>query len=79
MGTLLDEAVSGVQMDLSYLSPSLTPQALVNLISAVVANGTLSDATRTALRNFLRAAPRTPQRIREAVALALASPEFQDY
>ncbi|HSK78432.1 MAG TPA: DUF1800 domain-containing protein [Thermoanaerobaculia bacterium] len=76
---VVGEAASGVRIDLSDLSPGLSPSALVRQIDRKVANGTLSEPTREAIRTFLRSGPRTPARIREAVGLALASPEFQDY
>jgi uncharacterized protein (DUF1800 family) len=77
--TMLEPDTSGVQTDLSYLDALRTPQGLVQQINWLVANGTLSEATLTALRTYLRAAPLSPERTREAVALALSSPDFQDY
>ncbi|HSF38998.1 MAG TPA: DUF1800 domain-containing protein, partial [Thermoanaerobaculia bacterium] len=76
---VVGEAALGIRIDLSDLPPGLSPSALVRQIDRKVANGTLSEPTREAIRTFLRSGPRTPARIREAVGLALASPEFQDY
>jgi uncharacterized protein (DUF1800 family) len=76
---LMEETASGVRINLSDLSPGLSPSVLVRQIDRKVASGTLSEPTREAIRAFLRSGPKTPARIREAVGLALASPEFQDY
>lgn len=56
----------------------MTPQALTRQIQWLVSNGTLSESTQNAVRAWLRGG-RTPERIREALALALSSPDFQDY
>jgi hypothetical protein len=76
---LLDPETSSVQTDLSYLDPAMTPQALTQQIHWLVSNGTLTESTQAAIRAYLRNGTRTPERIREALALALSSPDFQDY
>ena len=70
---------SGVDLDLPFLDPALTPVALTRLVDGLLANGTFSETTRNALRNFLRTPARDEQRVREALGLALSSPEFQDF
>ncbi len=72
----------GVIVDLAGLGfdPSLTPQALVRRIELwlfAALPGGLSETTRERLRSYLRAG-RSPERIREAIGLALSSPEFQE-
>jgi hypothetical protein len=76
---LLDPETSSVQTDLSYLDPAMTPQALTQQIHWLVSNGTLTESTQAAIRAYLRNGTRTPERIREALVLALSSPDFQDY
>jgi uncharacterized protein (DUF1800 family) len=63
----------------AYLAPSQSPQTLTTKINALVANGTLGAATQDAVRNYLRGGERTTHRVREALALALSSPEFQEF
>jgi uncharacterized protein (DUF1800 family) len=70
----------GIQLDLDgVLARNLTPQALTTRINALVANGKLAPVTQNAVRDFLRAGPRTRQRVDEALGLALASPDFQEF
>lgn len=70
----------GIRIDLDHLLPTnLTPQALTTRINALVANGKLAPVTQNAVRDFLRAGQRTPQRVHEALGLALASPDFQEF
>ncbi|HXU29432.1 MAG TPA: DUF1800 domain-containing protein [Thermoanaerobaculia bacterium] len=70
----------GIRIDLDHLLPrNLTPQALTTRINALVANGKLAPVTQNAVRDFLRGGPRTTQRVHEALGLALASPDFQEF
>lgn len=79
----LDLAASdslGIRTDFDPLLPrNLTPQALTTRINALVANGKLAPVTQNAVRDFLRGGPRTAQRVHEALGLALASPDFQEF
>lgn len=79
----LDLAASdseGVHLELDTLLPrNLTPQALTARINALVANGKLGAVTQNAVRDFLRGGQRTSQRVYEALGLALASPDFQEF
>ncbi len=70
----------GIRLDLdNFLAPNLSPQALTTRINALVANGKLALVTQNAVRDFLRAGSRTTGRVREALGLALASPDFQEF
>ena len=70
---------SGVQLPLGqFLAPALVPNTLVDRIDLLLSNQTLTSRTRNAVRNYLRTG-RSRERVAEALGLALASPEFQDY
>jgi|CXWL01.1.fsa_nt_gi uncharacterized protein (DUF1800 family) len=69
---------SSVTFDVSWLPPSRTPLVLVNTLDTVLFGGTMSAATRAQLQAFLQG-PRNEDRIRQALGLALSSPDFQDY
>jgi len=70
--------VSGLSFDLSYLDPQAPVEALVDGMSQVL-GGTFSETTRQTLTLFLAEQPPTPERLREALGLLIASPEFQYY
>ncbi len=73
------EDASGVMTELfPYLDPRLRPAVLVRRIDALLFGGTMTPATDAELRRFLRGR-RNQARVRQAVSLALAAPEFQDY
>lgn len=78
-GTLVGRQGAPLALDLPALDPSLPVPQLVGVLDALLAGGTLSDSTRGALAAYLAGGPRTPQRLAEAVGLAVASPEFQGY
>ncbi|MEE8523734.1 MAG: DUF1800 domain-containing protein [Thermoanaerobaculia bacterium] len=70
---------AGVILDLPFLDPSLPAEQLVSILDALLLAGTMDPGTRDAVRVFLDAAPPSPLRLREAIGLVLASPEFQQY
>ncbi|HXU46521.1 MAG TPA: DUF1800 domain-containing protein [Thermoanaerobaculia bacterium] len=71
---------TGIRLELNGVLPTaLSPQALANRINALVANGTLRPSSANAVRDFLRAGPRTRRRVDEGLGLALASPDFQEF
>lgn len=72
------EEWTGVSFADEWLDPARPPLAIVDAIDLVLTNGTLSETTRARLRGYLLAG-RDEHRCREALGLALASPEFQDY
>ena len=70
---------AGVVLDLPFLDPSMPADEIVTTLDALLLHGTMSSATREAVVDFLQAAPVNPLRLREAIGLVLASPEFQQY
>ncbi len=78
-GGLPARRASGIRFPLGNLEPSATPAQLARRIDNRLFNGTLSESTRTSIEQFLAARQVNPRRIREAVGLAVASPEFQEY
>ena len=70
---------AGVRIDLPFLDPSRPAAELAFLIDLLLTGGTLSPETRGTVEAFLGAAPVTERRIREAIGLVLAGPEFQEY
>jgi hypothetical protein len=57
----------------------MPPGEIVTTLDALLLHGTMSSATRDAVLGFLQAAPVNPLRLREAIGLVIASPEFQQY
>ena len=76
---LTQKARSGIKIDVPWLNPGLSVTKLVNRMDDYLLNGTMSDATRQALTDFLEAGKVTKKRIKDAIGLAVGSPEFQDY
>jgi len=76
---LLDPEHGIARADLSWLEPGMAPAELVRRIDFVLFGGSSSGATRGELTRFLRRGRRNQERIREAVGLALASPDFLQY
>jgi len=74
----LDTALAA-RTDLSLFDPSHSVDRLVSTMDAVLFNGTASERTLTELTAFLRGGKLNKHRIRDAVGLAVASPEFQQY
>ncbi len=71
--------VSGIAVDPSLDNEKLKPTVLVRRLDQQIFNRTMSARTKRALTDFLAARPVTRKRVREAIGMALASPEFQLY
>ena len=74
-----DAAQSQIQIDPAFLDESKSPKQIVKLLDQRLFNRTMPSSTKTAIRDFLAAEPVSKKRLREAVTIALASPEFQLY
>lgn len=61
------------------LAPGRSAAQIVDDIDRALFDQTMSETVRTTLRGFLDAAPINAKRTREAIGLAVASPEFQTY
>lgn len=70
---------SGIRVDPSLENENVKPKVLVRRIDQQIFNRTMSSRTKKALTEFLEARPVSRKRVREAVGMALASPEFQLY
>ena len=70
---------SDIRTDLSLFDPSWSAERLVATIDVVLFNGTMSEKTGAELTAFLKAGKINPHRIRDALGLAVASPQFQEY
>jgi hypothetical protein len=70
---------SGVVFDPSIDDPSGGPEQIVDRIDALLMQGRMTDETRATLESFIRNGRATRRRVREAIALALSAPEFQEY
>ena len=70
---------SGVTVNLPFLDPDLPAAELAERIDLLLMNRMMTPTTKDVLIEFLERQPITPDRLREALGLALASPEFQRY
>lgn len=70
---------SGIAVDPSLENENVKPKVLVRRLDRRIFNGAMSAKTKKALTDFLEAKPVSKKRVREAVGMALASPEFQLY
>ena len=70
---------AGLAIDLPFLDPSRPVAELVFLLDLLLAGGTLNPETKSAVATFLGAERVTGRRIRDAIGLVLAGPEFQEY
>jgi uncharacterized protein (DUF1800 family) len=77
--TMPNPAQSGMRLDPFLLDDSSTPARFVRRLDQRLFNGTMSDETRIGIEEFLSAGKLNPKRAREAVGIAIASPEFQSY
>ena len=77
--TFLGRERSGIRTDLSLFDPSFSAQRLVATIDVALFNGTMSEKTSDQLTGFLEAGKINRHRIRDAIGLAVASPQFQEY
>ena len=69
----------GVSVDLPFIDPSLSPNRVMAAIKAQLFNGALSAGTEAGLLDFLKAGKLDKSRIHDAIGLAVASPDFQEY
>ena len=76
---LIDEEESRVALDPTIDEPSGGPAALTARLDALLLQGRMSDTTRARVEQFLRSGRATRRRVREAVTLVVASPDFQEY
>ena len=70
---------SGIRVDPSLLDESLTPKRFVKRLDERLFGRTMSAETRVGIEEFLGAGKMNMKRVREALAIAIASPEFQSY
>ncbi|MEM7353196.1 MAG: DUF1800 domain-containing protein [Acidobacteriota bacterium] len=68
-----------IRLDLPFLTEAESPEELRALLDLLLLNGTMSTETSTAVLAFLDARPMNVPTVREAIALVIASPEFQNY
>ncbi len=74
-----DPGESGINIAPDLLDDSLSPSRFVRRLDLRMFNGTMTDETRVGVEEFLKAGKINTKRLREAVGLALAAPEFQTY
>ncbi len=77
--TFLGRERSGIRTDLSLFDPSFSAARLVATIDVVLFNGTMSEKTTAELTAFLEGGKINKHRIRDAIGLAVGSPQFQEY
>ncbi len=79
--TFLDKrSGGGVDLDLAWIDPALGADRIVDGINDHLFNGALSPETEAGLLEFLRAGKKLDtSRIHDAIGLAIASPDFQEY
>ncbi len=75
----LTHPAAGIAIDLPFLDPALPVAELVARLARLLTRDTLSESTRQVLTDFLSAEAVTPSRVREAIGLVVAAPEFQQY
>ncbi len=79
--TFLDRrAGGGVALELPWVDPSLGAAKIVDGMNLHLFNGAMSEQTSASLLGFLDAGKKLDKnRIHDAIGLAVASPEFQEY
>lgn len=70
---------SGIELDTTFFDSALPVAELADRIDLLLFNSGMSPTSRQAMVDFLEREPVTSARLREAIGLALASPEFQHY
>ena len=70
---------SGIRVDPSLLDDSLTPKRFVKRLDQRLFGGAMTAETRIGIEEFLGAGKMNKKRMREALGIAIASPEFQSY
>ncbi len=74
-----DPRESGIQVAPDLLDDSLSPKRFAKRIEQRMFNGTMTEETKIGIEEFLEAGKMNPKRMREAIGIAIASPEFQSY
>lgn len=74
-----DPRESGIHVAPALLDESQSKKKFVRRLDRRMFNGTMSDETRIGIEEFLDAGKYNTKRLREAVGIAIASPEFQNY
>ena len=79
--TFLDkQAGGGVDIDLPWVDASLGAPKIVDGIDSYLFNGAMTAATKGRLLEFLRSGKKIDKnKIHDAIGLAVASPDFQEY
>lgn len=70
---------TGVSVDPAIDDPSPPVAMIVDRLDSLLLGGTMRAETRTALTTFLNKGRKSRKKVRDAIGLALASPEFQEY
>jgi uncharacterized protein (DUF1800 family) len=70
---------STIRVDPFFLDDSLSPGRLVQRIDDRIFDGRMTAETRIGIEEFLGTGKLNAKRIREAIGLAIASPEFQSF
>ncbi len=71
--------VSGARLDPALLDLEASPKTIAKRIDRQMFNRTLSKKTRKSIQEFLGREEITTKRLREAIGMAIAAPEFQLY
>jgi len=71
--------LASIEVDTSAYRPKFTPKRQARLIDQNLSNKTFARSTTKEIERHLRGGERTRQRVDEALALGLVSPEFQSY
>ncbi len=77
--TMPNPGESGIRVDPFLLDDSLTPKRFVKRLNERLFGGAMSSETRIGIEEFLRAGKMNMKRMREAMGIAIASPDFQSY
>jgi uncharacterized protein (DUF1800 family) len=77
--TMPDAGESGIRVDPHLLDDSLSPKRFVKRLDQRMFNRTMSNETRIGIEQFLGSGKMNLKRMREAIGIAIASPEFQVY
>ncbi len=70
---------TGIEVDLPFLDAGLDAGEVVAEIDRALMSGAMGDATRRSLEDFLGPGDPDRKRILDAIGLAVAAPEFQEY
>ncbi len=62
-----------------FMKPNLRSALLRDRIDWLLTHQTMTQTSRSEVRRFLGPPPRTPHHVAQAIGIAIASPEFQEY